>query len=311
MSSNPGEWLGLLKWSLAYTDGTGQSVAQEMSSDRRTWLEEAMSELIVDEAKRMKEIVEQLTELSTQAGAASEGEEDKVHVALFEELEDIVDNLDAAWDLIKMGSMDKLIEMLRSENPAFRVGASQIVSTCAQNNPKCQAALLQLGALAYTTHMSVHDQDRAVRLKALSAVSSLVRNCRDGERAFVDQGDGLLALVNGLSSTEHRFVAKCVHLLMFFLTDDASLRDADTLARHREIVKSAGVTQATAGLIGHDDVNVRLGCLGLLQKLEGVLESEIKQAVQVRLDQLCSETEEEKADNEDEIDMLQALLPSA
>lgn len=302
MASNPGEWLGLLKWSLAYSDGTGQTTAKEMTSERRAWLEEAMSELVVDEAKRMKEIVEQLTVINAQAGDEAEA------TALFEELEDIVDNLDAAWDLIKMGSMDAVIEMLRSEHAYIRIGAAQIVATCAQNNPKCQAALLQLGALAYTTHMTMHDSSAGVRLKALSAVSSLIRNCKDGERDFVEQGDGLLVLARGLASTEHRFVAKCVHLLSFLLTEDPMLREADALTKHQQILVAAHATEAAGCLIGHDDVNVRLGCLELLGKL-GEL-GDVRAKLESRFKELESlgAPGEDLDENQDEIDALQTIL---
>merc|ERR1711881_786525 len=103
----------------------------------------------------------------------------------------------------------------------------------------CQAGLSQLGALAYTTHIAVHDKDATARLKALLAVSCLTRNYGPGERAFIDQGDGLLVLLNGLSSENQRYAAKAVHLLLFFLSNDPLLRDSQTLARHFEIFNQA------------------------------------------------------------------------
>jgi len=300
--SNPNEWLGLLRWSLAYTDGTNPTAAKEMDAERRKWLETAMSEMIVDEAKRMKEIVEQLAEMSS-----SQEEHGDVPQGLFDELEDMVDSLDAAWDLIKMGSMHTVIAMLRSGKPIFRVGASQIVATVAQNNPKCQESLLKLGALAYTTHMSVHDADPTVQLKALSAVSCLVRNCQLGERDFVDNGDGLLALANGLQSDQARFVAKCVHMLSFFLTEDEGMRDVQTLSRHRKILIDSGAAGLGEPLIGHEEINVRLGSLEMLSKLGDVSE-ELKQKCATRLTELGEMTPEAQDQNQDEIILLKELV---
>eukprot|EP00658_Telonema_sp_P-2_P066661 TRINITY_DN5562_c0_g1_i2.p1 TRINITY_DN5562_c0_g1~~TRINITY_DN5562_c0_g1_i2.p1 ORF type:complete len:306 (-),score=95.25 TRINITY_DN5562_c0_g1_i2:299-1216(-) len=300
--SNPNEWLGLLRWSLSYTDGTGKSVAKEMSAERRAFLEKAMSEMMIDEAKRMKEIVAQLSEIGAnpedQAGDAA---------PLFEELEDIVENLDAAWDLVKMGAMAPLIDLLRNPDPRLRAGAAQIVGTCAQNNPKCQEAELELGALAYTTHMCVHDKDAHSRLKALGAVSSLVRNCQQGERDFVDNGDGLLVLVNGLAAEDQpRFVAKCIHLLVFFLTDDPDLRNTDTLERHRQILGAAGTQMMALGFVGNEDINVRLGCLELLKRLPA--DGGARECVEQRLELVQSGELGSVEENQDEIEGLQAII---
>merc|ERR1711959_737982 len=117
----------------------------------------------VDEAKLARESVDELQELSTQSELGEESTSRATE--LFEQAEDIAENLDSAFDLVKMGCMGQVVEMLRSANPAFRSGAAQLIATVAQNNPKCQAALLQLGALAYTTHIAVHDTDASSRLK--------------------------------------------------------------------------------------------------------------------------------------------------
>lgn len=56
MESYPG-YLGLLKWSLAQSDGTSPSTAAPMSEGDKAWLKEALAALTVDEAKRMKELL--------------------------------------------------------------------------------------------------------------------------------------------------------------------------------------------------------------------------------------------------------------
>jgi len=204
-----------------------------------------------------------------------------------------------------MGKMDTLIQLLRATNPVFRIGAAQIIATCAQNNPKCQAAELQLGALAFTTHMAVHDPDPVARLKALLAVSCLARSssCAEGERAFIDQGDGMLVLANGLQNGQPRFQAKCAYLVLFFLTDDHLFRDTETQGRHTELAIAANVPQLAGALIESPDVNVRLGCLQLLTKLGAPADDKLTQHMTSRL-AVCSNDE----DLQDEKDLLQALL---
>ena len=61
-NNTPFAWLGLLKWSLAYSDGTTQSEAQPMNSKDIAFLEKVMAEVIIDEGERMKTILKDLTD---------------------------------------------------------------------------------------------------------------------------------------------------------------------------------------------------------------------------------------------------------
>merc|ERR1712164_33406 len=128
-STDPGQWLGLLRWSLEYQDGTAATEAKEMDPETRKWLETAMSELVVDEGKRMVEIVDQLDEMRK---GVVEVDSDAVE-ALFEELMDIVEQIDQALNLHKNGKFATVIDMLRDKNPVFRAGAAGIIATCSQN----------------------------------------------------------------------------------------------------------------------------------------------------------------------------------
>jgi len=53
------QWLGLLKWSLQYQDGTKDSEWDELSEEKKAFLEKVMSEGVVDENVRMKQILVQ------------------------------------------------------------------------------------------------------------------------------------------------------------------------------------------------------------------------------------------------------------
>ncbi|CAM9660487.1 unnamed protein product [Discosporangium mesarthrocarpum] len=59
-NSTADEWLGLLKWSLSYQDGTAPSEARPMSDEDRQWLESVLKEGVKDEAKEMAQIFERL-----------------------------------------------------------------------------------------------------------------------------------------------------------------------------------------------------------------------------------------------------------
>lgn len=153
-SNDPGQWLGLLKWSLAYQDGTKpNSEVSEMDQADKAWLTEAMAACTVDEAARMREIVDTLDKQRR-----GEGEGDGVDVEeWFEELQDIVEQIDQALNLHKIGKLEVLIEMLRDANPLYRACAAGVIATASQNNPKVQQVAIELGALAFSAHLMVHD----------------------------------------------------------------------------------------------------------------------------------------------------------
>ena len=55
-----GLWLGLLKWSLAHSDGTAPSPQTSMSDEDKSFLERALRETARNEPERMKEIMLEL-----------------------------------------------------------------------------------------------------------------------------------------------------------------------------------------------------------------------------------------------------------
>ena len=59
--NDPWAWLGLLKWSLQYSDGTKDTPASPMSDEDRAFLEKVMKEGIIDENERMRYILDQAT----------------------------------------------------------------------------------------------------------------------------------------------------------------------------------------------------------------------------------------------------------
>ena len=46
------DWQGLLKWTLANSDGTTNKDLKPMDEERRKWLEEALTHFCLDEVKK-------------------------------------------------------------------------------------------------------------------------------------------------------------------------------------------------------------------------------------------------------------------
>jgi len=173
---NQGAWLGLLKWSLAYTDGTRpSSETMQMSPEDKKFLEMVMKEGIIDEGERMKTILNDLTgsldRMVKEAAAASEGanasnekskdqeEEEKTEmpelteddmVDRLEELRDIVEQIDYAKAFSALGGVPFLVGCASERGvvpKSVRSSCIAVLATLTQNNPHVQDIVLKSGAL--------------------------------------------------------------------------------------------------------------------------------------------------------------------
>jgi hsp70-interacting protein len=186
MSAQPEDnwaWLGLLKWSLTYVDGTVPSEEspnyKEMSTEDKKFLEEVMKDGIINEGERMKTI---LNHLVTYLGAikasddsvkgvgedtltllGQEEKSDSLPAAasaierpsstqeikqLLEELQDIVEQIDFARSFMALGGMPFLLGCAAQTNTVpqpIRAHCLAVLGTLNQNNPPVQYKMLEEG----------------------------------------------------------------------------------------------------------------------------------------------------------------------
>lgn len=159
----PWAWLGLLKWSLSYSDGTSNSTPPAaMSEENRKFLESVMKDGIIDEGERMHSILKELSASldttrqrleQTSSTNTTQKEETKSMDPLNEEemtnllleLRDIVEQIDYARAFAAMGGLEFTLGMALMErrfvpNEA-RKSALSILATLSQNNPPVQERL--------------------------------------------------------------------------------------------------------------------------------------------------------------------------
>jgi len=307
--SDPSQWLGLLRWSMAYQDGTTPTEAKAMSDEDKKWLTEAMEHGTVNEAKRMTQIMDRVEEL-LQGEAMDEAEV----TGLFEELQDIVEQIDQAMNLHKTGNLARIIQLLRNERADIRAHAAEIIATCSQNNPKVQTVAIEAGALAYCAHLFVHDADVNVKVKALLAVSCLIRNFSPGESVFA-QGDGPYVVCRGAQDEDRRVRTKAIFLLNYMLTQDISLREEAVVDIYAAKMMETGIAGYLVGQIGCGDVDIMEGVLQVLLKLLDhpgrcytvLSEAGVTAAVEGRVAQLSVLEGEAKEDALTEMDLLENL----
>jgi hsp70-interacting protein len=192
--------------------------AAEFTPERRAFLEKALAEYTRDHAQRMREITEALNG-EEDKGQAKQGAAAAADAAttttptptpttttleqkeeLLDELHDIVENIDHARDLVKIGGLPTLLRLLRSPHASLRWRAADVVAASAANNPPVQRWLLGAGTLpplmallelsaeaAAFPENSLADLLRA-RTKAVHALSAMVRHHDGGFDAFRQLG---------------------------------------------------------------------------------------------------------------------------
>ncbi len=133
--SQPGQpnWLGLLQWSLAYSDGTSASTGRTLSEEDKLWLERVMKEAVTDEPARLNEIMIGLTTILDRV--PNESDEESIENSL-EEIKGIVDQIDMAQVFTKFGGVKCLLRVIECAeiNDHLKSIAASVIGTLAQNN---------------------------------------------------------------------------------------------------------------------------------------------------------------------------------
>ncbi|XP_034157700.1 hsp70-binding protein 1 isoform X2 [Pangasianodon hypophthalmus] len=197
----------------------GSAPNEPMSQERIQFLRGALSEVCkgqLDEVEQMKRCVSVLMQDEGE-GREDEEDEDEKEAAL-EMLCDLCDNLDNARDLMKLGGLDVCVSRCVCHTEAgLRWRAAELLACCAQNMPEVQLYLLQQGALHTLLQLTDHDPHPTVRVKALYAVSCLVREQEVGLRDFLSH-DGFSVLMRGMQSDCEKLRTKSAFLLLNLLT---------------------------------------------------------------------------------------------
>ncbi|KAF7825645.1 hsp70 nucleotide exchange factor fes1-like [Senna tora] len=200
MARDGPNWEGLLKWSLAHSDGTRPT--NTLSEDDKRWLKEALQAQSFDVIKRMKEItlVMKIPEKDLESqGITPDNIED-----LLDELQEHVESIDNANDLNTIGGLAPLIEYLKNPHANIRAKAADVLTTIVQNNPVSQKLVMEARGLEHLIANFTNDDDINVRIKALGAISSLIRHNKLGTHAF-RLANGYGALREALGSENVRF----------------------------------------------------------------------------------------------------------
>ncbi|KAF2218755.1 putative Hsp70 nucleotide exchange factor [Elsinoe ampelina] len=161
---------GLLKWSLENSEESRAGQSAQPPQDAARGLDaEALKRLMggPSDADLMKEAMSVIHHPEATP-------EDKL--IAWDNFEQLIENLDNANNMSNLGLWDPLVQKLQDKDAEVRRMAAWCVGTAVQNNVKSQVKLLAVGAIPSIIDLAANDTNKAVRKKAIMALSSGVRN---------------------------------------------------------------------------------------------------------------------------------------
>ncbi|KAJ3700660.1 hypothetical protein LUZ61_004365 [Rhynchospora tenuis] len=160
-------------------------------------------------------------------------------------------------DLISVGGLFPLLNYLKNSDAQIRAKAAEVITTVVQNNPISQQSVMEASGFEPLFLNFMFDPDITARIKALGAISSLIRNNRPGVVAF-RLHNGYSGLRDALSSDCTRFQRKALNLTLYLLSEYNS--DCD-------VVTKLGFPRMMIHLASSPDSGVREAALGGLLEL--------------------------------------------
>ena len=164
----------LLKWSIENSEATRNDVdaptdPQAQREPNNGLTQEMLAQLMggPSDADLMKE---------SMAAIHSPDVSHKDKMIAWDNFEQLIEGLDNANNMESLGLWMPLVEKLDDKESEVRMMACWCISTAVQNNVKSQERLLAVGALPKIIDIAINDDTQSVRRKAVSALSSAIRN---------------------------------------------------------------------------------------------------------------------------------------
>ncbi|GAV77412.1 Fes1 domain-containing protein [Cephalotus follicularis] len=196
---------GMLQWAIGHSDPQKLRETAEDLKKRQVELQELMERLQTPSDAQLIQIA--IGDLDN----SSLSLEDRLRA--LQELLILVEPIDNANDLNKLGGFAVIIKELNHPDTDVRKISAWILGKASQNNPIIQKQVLELGALTKLMKM-VKSSFVEEAIKALYAVSALIRNNLAGQEMFyAEAGDLMLQDLLSNSSVDIRLLKKAVFLI--------------------------------------------------------------------------------------------------
>jgi len=192
----PRDMQGLLKFCIEATKSEDapndpNSTLEGMDPTRRQWLEQALSSMSVDVIKELAEGIKILN--MAKNPNISQEDIEKVEYA-FECISDWVDQIDMANNFHKIGGFDSLKSCLKSDYASIRSASANAIAELSQNNEYCQENFVKEEFLPLL--LEIITNDRQCQVKAMYAISCIIRECPLAQEKFLNHYNGPSMVVN-------------------------------------------------------------------------------------------------------------------
>ncbi|XP_055093414.1 hsp70-binding protein 1 isoform X1 [Symphalangus syndactylus] len=243
-SRPPRNLQGLLQMAITAGSEEPDPPPEPMSEERRQWLQEAMSAAFRgqrEEVEQMKSCLRVLSQpMPPTAGEAEQAADQQEREGALELLADLCENMDNAADFCQLSGMHLLVgRYLEAGAAGLRWRAAQLIGTCSQNVAAIQEQVLGLGALRKLLRLLDRDACDTVRVKALFAISCLVREQEAGLLQFL-RLDGFSVLMRAMQQQVQKLKVKSVFLLQNLLVGHPE---------HKGTLCSMGMVQQLVALV--------------------------------------------------------------
>ncbi|KAM9224736.1 hsp70-binding protein 1 isoform 2-T4 [Dugong dugon] len=239
------------------------------------------------------------------AGEADLAADQQEREGALELLADLCENMDNAADFCQLSGMHLLVgRYLEAGTAGLRWRAAQLIGTCSQNVAAIQEQVLGLGALRKLLRLLDRDACDTVRVKALFAISCLVREQEAGLLQFL-RLDGFSVLMRAMQQQVQKLKVKSAFLLQNLLVGHPE---------HKGTLCSMGMVQQLVALIRTEHSPFHEHVLGALCSLvtdfpQGVRECREPQlGLEELLRHRCQLLQQQHEEYQEELEFCEKLL---
>ncbi|XP_018330501.1 hsp70-binding protein 1 [Agrilus planipennis] len=211
--AQPTNLQGLLRFAMEATkaeDPTHDSHIGPMDEERKRFLEQALQSLTINVIDVLKEQIEILKDIETEA--INDQTDITRYLNAFEKIKEHIDHIDIANDFHKIGGFVIFKPCLMCVRPEIRAEACSVLAELCQSNPYCQRMVLETDLLADLLAILDTDEQLDVTVKALYAISCIVRHSAIGYQRFI-QHQGLNIMLKTLQKDNDKLRTKAAFLL--------------------------------------------------------------------------------------------------
>ncbi|KAF7988293.1 hypothetical protein HCN44_009938 [Aphidius gifuensis] len=251
---------GLLRFTMDAAKDENTSVpttVAPLDEERKKFLNDALNSLTVNPIEVLQKSVKILSNVMD-----LKAEDDpKDFEGALEIIVNYVDSMDMANDFYKIGGFAIFGPCLNSPHSTIRWKAADIIAEVTQNNPYCQEKILEMGLMPILLGMVDTDPSEQARIKALYAVSCIVRG-NSLALKYMDINDGYKILMKAIQSPVEKLQIKSAFLL-------SALCSRENSHPIRTKLIKMGLIEQAAGLLSMESVlpDTRDRLLSLLNSL--------------------------------------------